>query len=100
MSSSLSLPWSSFVGIVRGGGGGGVVVVVVGVGVVDVVGVVGDVRVVCVVCVGVGVACVCRRGELRIMRSICRCVRFNRFSSSVVRVQVALPYSTVGVTLP
>ena len=47
-----------------------------------------------------GCGTVCRRGELSIIRSICRCVRFKRFSSSTVRVHAALPYSTVGVTLP
>ena len=41
-----------------------------------------------------------RRGACRIMRSICRCVLRNRFSSSSVRVHASAPYRTVGVIVP
>ena len=41
-----------------------------------------------------------RRGECRIIRSICRCVLRNRFSSSNVSVQASAPYKIVGVMTP
>ena len=41
-----------------------------------------------------------RRGECRIILSICRCVRRSRFSSSIVNVQASHPYKMVGVTVP
>ena len=41
-----------------------------------------------------------RRGACKIILSICRCVRRNRFSSSVVIAQVSQPYRMVGVTVP
>ena len=62
----------------------------------------------CTVVVGVGVSACCegvsvlclRRGACMIMRSICRCVRLSRFSSSLVSVQASAPYKMVGVTVP
>lgn len=52
----------------------------------------------------VGLICVgsfaWRLAELRIILSICRWVRFKRFSNSSVIVHAALPYRTVGVTVP
>ena len=41
-----------------------------------------------------------RRGELKIILSICRWVRRSLSSSCFVNVQELLPYSTVGVTVP
>ena len=44
--------------------------------------------------------CILRRGAWAIIRSIWRCVRRRRFSSSAVSVQASHPYRTVGVMMP
>ena len=65
--------------------------------------VVGDVLSLLVLLLLFGSVCVgpwCLRGEPSIIRSICRCVRFKRFSSSTVSVQEVHAYNTVGVTVP
>ena len=40
------------------------------------------------------------RGQCKIIRNICRCVRLILFCSAVVNVQAELPYSIVGVIVP
>ena len=60
------------------------------------------------ICCGavVSVGCGCgsaarrRRGEWKIMRSICRCVFRIRFSNSLVTVHASEPYRIVALTVP
>ena len=53
-----------------------------------------------VVCCVVVVWCCCLLGVPSMSLSIRRCVRCNCRSMSLVRVSAALPYNTVGVTVP